>query len=93
MVADEKADFAITTFVMRENAKIIDFLILSAKPAFGWFYIKNPRDTYDWTVFFQPLYAEAWIGLLFFSVLVPILMALLVFFRKLFKIVFLALVY
>ena len=81
---DGEADFAISDFMVKESrAKVIDYLITSEEVEVGRFYIKNPRDTYDWTVFFQPLYLEAWIGLVLFSVIVPILSAMLVYFRKL----------
>ena len=69
---------------MRENrAKVADYLIVDDDPGLGRFYIKNPRNTYDWTVFFQPLLEEAWIGLITFSFLVPIFIFIVVFFRKL----------
>lgn len=71
MVVDNKVDLALKTFGMRENrAKVADYLIVDDDPGLGRFYIKNPRNTYDWTVFFQPLLEEAWIGLITFTFLV-----------------------
>ena len=53
----------VSLFGVREDrAKAIDYLTTWEEPFFGFFYLKNPRDTYDWSVFFQPLYKEAWYG-------------------------------
>ena len=68
---------------MRENrAKVVDYLIVDERVDLGYFFIKNPRNTYDWTVFFQPLRWWAWIGLMTFSFVTPVLIALIVFFRE-----------
>ena len=68
---------------MQQNrAKVIDYMIVFDVVAKGWFYIKNPRNTYDWTFFFQPLYGEAWIGLIIFSFVIPILITILSSFRE-----------
>ena len=84
LVANRKVDFALNTWSVKENrAKVVDYLITNKYVGHGWFYIKNPRNTYDWTVFFQPLYEEAWIGLLVFSFITPLLIAIIEFFRKL----------
>ena len=84
LVADKRVDFALNTFGVRKSrAKAVDYLIINKYVGQGWFYIKNPRNTYDWTVFFQPLYEEAWIGLLVFSFITPLLIAIIEFFRKL----------
>ena len=84
LVADKKVDFAISIFGMREDrAKVVDYLISHAATYMGYIYIKNPHDTYDWTVYFQPLYREAWIGLILFTVVVPVLIAVVAFFREL----------
>ena len=74
---------AINTFNMRVNrAKAVDYLITDARASVGRFFIKKPRYTYDWTVFFQPLWIEAWIGLVAFSLVIPFLIAIVIFFRK-----------
>ena len=83
LVADKRVDFALNIFGVKQNrAKVVDYLITHQYVTYGWFYIKNPRNTYDWTVFFQPLYGEAWIGLLVFSFFTPLLIAIIEFFRK-----------
>ena len=60
----------------------IDFLITKEDAYDGYFYIKNPRNTYDWTFFFQPLLEEAWIGLIVFTFVTPFLIAMIAFVRK-----------
>ena len=68
---------------MREDrATVGDYLMTYVHPMIGYFYIKNPRDTYDWTVFFQPLKWWAWIGLTIFSLVIPVLIATIVIFRE-----------
>ena len=84
LVAERKADFHIADWTVRKDrAKVVDYLITDSSPSVGHFYTKDPQNTYDWTVFFQPLYLKAWIGLVLFSILIPILIAFIVFYRKL----------
>ena len=81
---DNKADFAISTFGMRKDrAKVVDYLIVDNVVGLGRFYVKNPRDTYHWTVFFEPLHKEAWIGIAAFSLIVSVLTAAIVMYSKL----------
>ena len=83
LVADDLVDLSIRIWGVRQNhAKVVDYLIINPSSAIGRFYIKNPRNTYDWTVFFQPLRKEAWIGLLLFSFLTPFLIAVITYFSK-----------
>ena len=82
-MVDKKVDLAISTFGMPISwAKVVDILVTNEDVALGQIYLKNPRDTYDWTVFFQPLKRWAWIGIIIFSVVIPLLIATIVFFRK-----------
>ena len=63
LVADKKVDFAPNVFRVRnDRAKAVDYLISNKYVGRGWFYIKNPGNTNDWTVFLKPMYGEAWIG-------------------------------
>ena len=83
LVVHQKVDLALSTFGVREDrAKVVDYLIVDENLMHGYFYIKNPRNTYDWIVFFQPLRWWAWIGLMTFSFLIPVMIALIVFFRE-----------
>ena len=83
MLVDEKIDFAISAYSVRKSrSKAADYLITSHSDSEGTFYIKNPSDTYDWTVFFQPLYRKAWIGLTIFSCVTPFLIAMLANYSK-----------
>ena len=82
-VVDKKADFAISPFAFRQQrAEAIDYLVIWAGATFGRFYIKSPRETYDWKVFFQPLYREAWIGIAAFCLVIPVLIATITSYRK-----------
>ena len=84
LVAERKADFHIADWTVRKDrANVVDYLITDSSLSVGHFYTKNPQNTYDWIVFFQPLYLKAWIGLVLFSVLIPILIAFIVFYREL----------
>ena len=70
--------------LIRENrAKVVDYLITKEDAYDGYFYVKNPRNTYDRTVFFQPLWEEAWIGLIVFTFVTPLLISMIAFVRKL----------
>ena len=70
--------------LIRENrAKVVDYLITKEDAYDGYFYVKNPRNTFDWTVFFQPLWEEAWIGLIVFTFVTPLLISMIAFVRKL----------
>ena len=83
LVVDNKVDFAVSKFAVRDyRAKVIDYLVMQVKPSVGRFVIKNPNNVYDWTVFFQPLYQRAWVGLVLFSFSIPILISFIAFFRK-----------
>ena len=89
MIAAGEADIGLAPFTMIERrAKVIDYLILGGidgNIGKGYFYIKNPRNKYDWTVFFQPFWKDAWIGLIVFSFVTPLLIAMIMYFRKLFS--------
>ena len=83
LTAGGEVDIGLAPFVVRKTrAKVVDYLISNENFLHGYFYIKNPRDTYDWTVFFLPLWKEAWIGLMVFAFVTPILIAMIVFIRK-----------
>ena len=40
----------------------------------GYIYIRNPRETFDWEIYTKPLTINAWMGLLLFGLVVPILL-------------------
>ena len=76
MVLDKMVDFACGVFVMtRERMNDVDFLILR-KSGLGRIYIRNPKDESDWKVYLKPLMKDAWIGILIFSAVIPVLMVL-----------------
>ena len=76
MVLDKAVDFACDSFGMtRERMTDVDFLILR-KSALGRIYTRNPKDESDWKVYLKPLMKDAWIGILIFFAVIPVLMML-----------------
>ena len=76
MVLDKTVDFACSLFVMtRERMNDVDFLILG-KSGSGRIYTRNPKDESDWKVYLKPLMKDAWIGILIFFAVIPVLMML-----------------
>ena len=74
MVLDGTVDFAIDSFgITKERMDVADYLIF-AKGGMGRIYTRNPKDGRDWKVYIKPLRKEAWIGILLFCIIVPILM-------------------
>ena len=83
MVVDKKADFAISLFAYRkQRTEVIDYLITWPGTLLGRLYIQNPRETFDWKIFFQPLYKEAWIAIAVFSLVIPVLITMIIYYRK-----------
>ena len=62
--------------------KIVDYLT-TTNGVTGKIYIKNPTETFDWMVYLNPLRMEAWIGIVTFCILIPVLMSIVLYFRKL----------
>ena len=74
MVLDGTVDFALDSFgITKERMDVADYLIF-AKGGMGRIYTRNPKDGRDWKVYIKPLRKEAWIGILLFCIIVPILM-------------------
>ena len=83
MVVNKKADFSVAFFGMKQNRmRVVDYLVTYAKAMVGHFYIKNPRETYDWAVFLQPLYKEAWIAIAIFFLVIPVLITIITLYGK-----------
>ena len=61
---------------------MIDYLITWPGTLLGRLYIQNPRETFDWKIFFQPLYKEAWIAIAVFSLVIPVLITMIIYYRK-----------
>ena len=85
MLDNKSIDFAISTFTQRPSRrKVVDYMVVNTKPSRGYIYVKNPKETFDWEVYGQPLWQAAWIGVVLFCMLVPILMAIVVVDRELY---------
>ena len=85
-VADEKVDFAVSAIgVTKSRSKVFDYLIVWNIPAIGTFYLQNPRNTYDWSVFSRPLYKNAWFSIFIFSIITPTVMTMVLLYSKFWK--------
>ena len=84
MILDDKVDFAISTFSLRESRmKVVDYLVVLYYPTRGYIYVQNPQETFDWEVYGQPFWQHTWIFVILFCVLAPILMTVILYQRKL----------
>ena len=84
LILNDKVDFAISTFALRESRrKVVDYMFTSNNPSRGYIYVKNPKETFDWTVYGQPFWQETWIVVMLFCAIIPILMAIILLRREL----------
>ena len=44
--------------------------------AYEQFFIRNPAESYDWVAYTLPLTRDAWLAIVVFSILIPLIMAL-----------------
>ena len=44
--------------------------------AYEQFFIRNPAEAYDWVAYTLPLTREAWLAIVVFSILIPLIMGL-----------------
>ena len=83
-MVEEKVDFLVHEFLVKESrAKVVDYLVTLTPEIRGRFFVKNPRYAYDWTVFSRPLYENAWISVFIFSLVTPMAMVVVLFYRML----------
>ena len=69
-------DIAVDDFgYTKQRAEVVDFISFGA-PNYGKIFIRNPRETFDWEVYTNPLRKEAWIGILIFCLITPFLIML-----------------
>ena len=84
MIQKRDVDFAVSVFSLNQyRMSAVDYMITRSKPARGYIYIQNPKETFDWEVYGQPFWQQTWIGIAVFCVLVPIVMAIILVYRKL----------
>ena len=85
MLVNQKLDFAISTFSQQQSRrKVVDYIVVNNNPSRGYIYVKNPKETFDWVVYAQPFWQDAWIGTILFCTLFPVLIAIVVINRKLY---------
>ena len=79
MVANKEIDFALDSFgVTHERLTVGDYLLF-ANGGFGRMYIKNPKDSYDWTVYTKSFTVNAWLFFFLFCIGLPFLLWILMF--------------
>ena len=85
MLVNQKLDFAISTFSQQQSRrKVVDYIVVNNNPSRGYIYVQNPKETFDWVVYAQPFWQDAWIGTILFCTLFPVLIAIVVINRKLY---------
>ena len=83
MIQNRDIDFAISIFSLNQyRMSAVDYMITRSKPARGYIYIQNPKETFDWEVYGQPFWQQTWIGIAIFCAVVPIVMAMILAYRK-----------
>lgn len=74
LALERKVDFAMSHFGLRpDRFSVMNFIMLS-KGGKGRIYVKNPKDSFHWTIYAEPLKFRAWIYVGMFLVFIPILM-------------------
>ena len=68
-----EVDIAVDDFgYTKDRSEVVNFLTFD-EPNYGQIYIRNPRETFDWEVYTKPLRKEAWIGIILFCLIIPVL--------------------
>ena len=76
LVLDGKIDFAADSFGITEiRSRVISYLPLFSGGK-SRIYIKNPRETFDWEIYTKPFRKVTWVGVMSFSIILPILMVI-----------------
>ena len=76
MVLDGSVDFAADSFGITEiRSRVISYLPLFSGGS-SRIYIRNPRETFDWEIYTKPFLKVTWIGVMSFSILLPLLMVI-----------------
>ena len=84
MLQNNDIDFAVSIFSLNQyRMSAVDYMITRSSPSRGYIYVQNPKETFDWEVYAQPFWQQTWIAIAIFSVIVPIIMAIIVLCRKL----------
>ena len=77
LVKDNAVDFAVAPFGWRKDRlEVVDWIPMN-DPSLSRIYIQNPKDAFDWLLYLKPLRDEAWIGVVLYILIVPIILLLL----------------
>ena len=66
----------VSPFTLKQSrASVVDYLP-TLMVAYEQFFIRNPAESYDWVAYTLPLTRDAWLAIVVFSFLIPLIMAL-----------------
>ena len=71
------ADLTIT----KERSTVVDFLP-SLSESYHHLFLKNPADESNWKVYVEPLTPLCWLGISLFIVIIPLIIAGIIFYGK-----------
>ena len=74
LALEGKVDFAMSHFGLRPDRFTVMNFIMVSKGGEGRIYVENPKDSFHWTIYAEPLKLNAWIYVGIFLVFIPILM-------------------
>ena len=76
LLKDRKKDLGVSPFTLKQSrASVVDYLP-TLMAAYEQFFIRNPAEAYDWVAYTLPLTREAWLAIVVFSILIPLIMGL-----------------
>ncbi len=83
MLEEKELDIAPACFAITQaRSTAVNFLPTIGKD-FSKLYLKNPADSLNWKAYFVPLQPLGWLGIFFFIVAVPPMLAGILFYGKL----------
>ena len=74
LALEGEVDFAMSHFGLRPDRFTVMNFIMVSKGGAGRIYVKNPKDSFHWTIYAEPLTLNAWIYVAIFLAFIPILM-------------------
>ena len=82
LLKDRKKDVGVSPFTLKQSrASVVDYLP-TLMAAYEQFFIRNPAESYDWMAYTLPLTRDAWLAIVVFSILIPLIMGLAMINRK-----------
>ena len=80
MIVDGKMDIAPCSFAITSaRTQVVDFLPVLSE-VYQSIFLKNPNDGINWIAYLQPFTPTCWIGVIIFLIVVPPMMAIVLYF-------------